>query len=1396
MVGKHPNNIAINTYHYDGTYTAYDYAKLNNKINRWAYHLEALGVKENDVIACAAVTTEATVIILLALMKLGATYAPLPIFQNSLKASDVMRHQAQIDFYLSHLKPTFVLSPESQMQFFTATTVYCIDSSTMEFNVNNVTQTANPPLKIAKWAYILATTGSTGEPKFVRIPSDGLITRIEAHQRCMDLVPADRIIQFYPFTFDASLMEITMTLATGATLYPAPSKRLGYGLVEFCSKYQITAGIFFPKVISWLGKTQIKKIVCMGDAADLDDITQFLKIHTDTRIFMGYGVTEATIAATLEEINRNCTQLSIGKPIDGIILRVYARPKESPVADETKLLCETTAEGHSAEPTTEIGELYLADSAGGVGEYLDADLNKNRFSIIDGHKFYRTGDCVSVLKDSIVFNNRYSRSYKSAEVRWIHPEYIEKKFNLLLGEHFATDNISHAVVLERNLKSNRLDGAILLEPTSTFNESDLYFILQKLRDSISSDMAFSIPMYWHIAKVSEFDADARAQIAKKLQSGELKCFLSPASPYTLSVESDEERVLKTIWQNILGIPELQSSHYKFFEQLNASSLQYLLLEDSIEIHYKITLDPEEFKRHQTIAYLARYIRRHLDTNINTNTLIPITEIATIEPYAPNNQLPLFLIHGGDGDISAYKNYRKNVNFKHRMIFALKSPGISNIENLGDSVEEMADHYSFLIMKKLNGKQQDCIIGGWSAGGIIGYEVKNRLHYKYNINATLLLIDSKSPMYWQNLSKFHYNDQLQGFIKHIASLRSSQADLNVFITKLMQDLEQAKTQSPIRQVMLAINIVWNSDCEIEIKNKLLTALCTAKAISIDYKSLLIAKSSNLEDTSIFVVSETENQFNKSAEFIEKNTILGWDILNRSTNVIRIGYSPQVKNAAGEPTHLNVVSNPEFLESFNDKLKFLDGLSTNSLFLKALLLPILEAGSLYFLQYENFDDDLDSVDQQIALLRKRLATLDSKQLKLTSTKYNVLYIALKNALSGFTSYRLTPNDQIKGLVSVREAIKGIQASVEVDGLSIFHVMALLSLHNINALLYRNLRRPDEAFIEFTHCINIINKRLQSPHKDLINQKCNINKIIGTVYSNLGHLVDEISTSIRIYSPPRIDGKTFIDNYMQDCRRIGIDPLIENNSFDKYKFFMDSGMQFHRLARFKRGKDMVTEHGFAYGLSSTVFYLRRKVMVLTQYLNEQSARLPMGNQEDLIEIKTDLENLIKQMQRAYINAKKSSEVLIECLRLKGISEQHKKPLRLLVHFARLYKHGGEYEASIGVYSTIISDQNCPQHIVNELTRERAEVYYLASKEVNKSHKQKEYLEKAEKDLMIYQKRQSDYRQEIMGVLSGSEGKFFYQEIVNNLKDAQVLADLIREELHILKNTLVSESKLVAKL
>ncbi|MEI6412517.1 MAG: condensation domain-containing protein, partial [Bacteroidota bacterium] len=197
--------------------TTLTYRELNEKANQLAHYLRFThNIKANDVVALQIERSASTIIGILGVLKSGAAYLPIStdfpparvryMLANSRAKTlltDEISHASALEFKVE--------LPELSIERFDEILAHDLPTQNPQ-RINT-----GPDL-----AYVLYTSGSTGQPKGVSMPQRSLVNLIQWQNANCNLGLGDRTAQFVPYTFDVSFQEIFATLSSGGTLIVLP----------------------------------------------------------------------------------------------------------------------------------------------------------------------------------------------------------------------------------------------------------------------------------------------------------------------------------------------------------------------------------------------------------------------------------------------------------------------------------------------------------------------------------------------------------------------------------------------------------------------------------------------------------------------------------------------------------------------------------------------------------------------------------------------------------------------------------------------------------------------------------------------------------------------------------------------------------------------------------------------------------------------------------------------------------------------------------------------------------------------------------------------------------------------------------------------------------------------
>ncbi len=372
----------------DGEIRTMSYRELDQRSNISATKLIALGCKADSIIALALERSAEAIVAVLGILKIGAAYLPVDPKYPEERVAFMLEDAA-----ISHA----VINAESRLVFPKST--FLIDASDLiasAISYENIDEILPAAIRGDSLAYVMYTSGSTGEPKGIEICHRSIIPLV----RNVDYVRLDSddvFLHAAPLGFDASTLEIWGPLLNGGTCaIHSELVTSGAAIAESIASLRVssawlTAALFNAIVDdNPLALRGLDQLLIGGEALSAAHVLRAQKALPDTTIINGYGPTECTTFTSTYRIPRDLAadirSIPIGRPISQT--QVYI------VNQRLELL-----------PQGMVGELCVGGPGVARGYLRRPELNAaqfiaNRFlSAPSSELLYRTGDLVKYLPD-------------------------------------------------------------------------------------------------------------------------------------------------------------------------------------------------------------------------------------------------------------------------------------------------------------------------------------------------------------------------------------------------------------------------------------------------------------------------------------------------------------------------------------------------------------------------------------------------------------------------------------------------------------------------------------------------------------------------------------------------------------------------------------------------------------------------------------------------------------------------------------------------------------------------------------------------------------------------------------------------------------------------------------
>jgi len=555
------------------------YAWLDARSERLARALRGQGVAPGDVVAVALEPAPDWPAALLALWRIGAAYLPLDPGQPARRlAFQLADSGAVLVLTQASLRPAFADFPA----------VAALEELEPAAGAADSPDVAADP---GRAAYVLYTSGSTGEPKGVVVEQRAVQAHIEAVQAVYRLQPDDNVLQFAAPTFDASLEQILATLAAGACLV-LPDARLKppRDMLALLAAEEITVAEFPPAYLRELvpvlaeagarSLRRLRRLASGGEALDMDLARELLRLlRAGARLINFYGPTEAAMAAS-----------GFVAPAD---LAPYAALRSLPIGRPlANTRVHVLGPGGALLPVGLTGELGIAGERLARGYLNRPELTAERFVRLETpagpERVYRTGDRARWLPDGeLEFLGRLDRQVQVRGHR-VEPGEVEQAL-------LAHAQVRDAVVLPGE------DGGLLAFTTGPAGPRELAAWLRgRLPDYMLPATFAVLPA---IPRTAAGKPDPEALRAARLAATDV---IGPGGPGREPPLDALEWELWGVWRDVLKTADFGRGDV--FQQLGGNSLGLLQVMTEVRNRHGVDLPLSLLLGSPSIAALAEHIR--------------------------------------------------------------------------------------------------------------------------------------------------------------------------------------------------------------------------------------------------------------------------------------------------------------------------------------------------------------------------------------------------------------------------------------------------------------------------------------------------------------------------------------------------------------------------------------------------------------------------------------------------------------------------------------------------------------------------------------------------------------------------------------------------------------------
>ncbi|KAF5022960.1 hypothetical protein F66182_4985 [Fusarium sp. NRRL 66182] len=559
VVSLYPDSIAL--VHND---TEVSFKELNASANILARCLILRGLKHGDVVGLAVVRSIDLIVVMLAVLKLGAAYVPV---DSSFPAE-------RINQMLEDAGPKLILLSDGPAESLARWGGICLKVD--DVRDGSITDTSNIGAEIQPHdlAYIIYTSGSTGRPKGVEISHGAAANFLSSLRKyepgCNE---HDRLLAITTISFDMSALELWLPLLSGSTMIMANTSAVKdpRELISLMERHQVTIMQATPATwtmlleLGWKGKPRLSKIICGGEPLSRQ-LADRLLAAADS-VWNVYGPSETTYGS-VGRVDEG--DIVVGNPVvNGKIYLLDDKMLPVPMG------CE--------------GEVYIGGGSVSNGYRNKPELTRSRFidNPFHGGRFFRTGDLARFIRPGKL--QVLGRIDGVVKIRGYRIEVGD--IEAVLVDH---PSVSQAVVVSRN---DRLVAYCVLhvplEDTTSLESILRPWVAERLP-------LYMLPAFF--VEMGELPLSPNQKVNRNALPDPIE-----AMPlrYGTQLVSVLEQQLHAIWSIILGHDRIGIQD-NFFN-IGGDSLRLVRMQAMLETQFHRLVPTPKLFEHYTIKTLAAYL---------------------------------------------------------------------------------------------------------------------------------------------------------------------------------------------------------------------------------------------------------------------------------------------------------------------------------------------------------------------------------------------------------------------------------------------------------------------------------------------------------------------------------------------------------------------------------------------------------------------------------------------------------------------------------------------------------------------------------------------------------------------------------------------------------------------
>lgn len=571
------------------------YAVLDQQCRRIAEALRARGVASGDRVVLAMARSEALYTVMLGVMYIGACYVPIDPHHPNARNGAIVADAAAALLIVDDLEYALQLQTE----------IAVADAADLLRSINTSEALVMPHPQAA--AYVVYTSGTTGNPKGVVVSHAAIVTYARSLATRTGIVAGDRLGMLSTVAADLGYTSVFGAWVAGACLCSLPEHVMLDGVA---AKWALDAlAVDYLKIVPshWLALSDQaeaaglglplprKALIFGGDRLDHSVLNRIYRQTPDFPIYNHYGPTETTVGVVADLVASGASPIALGRPLAHV--KAY-------VVDTYDALCLPEQEGELAFGGTSLAWGYW-QRPGATAERFRPDPEAGAY----GARRYLTGD--------------RGRVDASGAYYFLGRRDDQIKFN---GQRVELGEIEAALRAEAQcseisvLIDTRGSGQILRAFLKSAKALDTAALRLRLSERLPEHM---IPASLHLVVTMPLAANGKVDRTMLLQIADQESIAG-----VIAAATPTEIWTRDLWSELLEVaPTMIGTDTNFF-RIGGHSLQAARMLARVRHCHRCDISIKQFFEQPTLAALAALI----DNAESRRALIPLRALGERSSY--------------------------------------------------------------------------------------------------------------------------------------------------------------------------------------------------------------------------------------------------------------------------------------------------------------------------------------------------------------------------------------------------------------------------------------------------------------------------------------------------------------------------------------------------------------------------------------------------------------------------------------------------------------------------------------------------------------------------------------------------------------------------------------------